>query len=87
MVAAPARDDESVKFQWFSHWYPVLPLSFLETDKPSKYKVLGIDMVLWPDEDGKWRAAKDACPHRCAAALPMFLQSLPCMGFRVLVVP
>ena len=66
MVSASSHDGDRVEFKWFQQWYPVLPVSYLDQDKPNKYRVLGLDVVLWPDQDGKWRAAKDVCPHRQA---------------------
>ena len=64
MVPAPMHDGEKVEYKWYQQWYPVLPLSYMERNKPNKYKVLGVDIALWLDQDSKWRAAKDVCPHR-----------------------
>ena len=64
-MPAPVHDADPIRFNWFAQWYPVLPLSYLEGDKPTKLKLLGLDIVLWPDQEGTWRAGRDQCPHRC----------------------
>ena len=33
---------------------------------PTTLQLLGMDLVIWPDQQGEWRAAKDQCPHRWA---------------------
>jgi phenylpropionate dioxygenase-like ring-hydroxylating dioxygenase large terminal subunit len=46
-------------------WYPVLPLDQIET-APQSFQLLGENLVLWKDEEGDPRAAKNRCCHRSA---------------------
>jgi phenylpropionate dioxygenase-like ring-hydroxylating dioxygenase large terminal subunit len=36
-------------FNWFKAWYPVVPVEFLDDEKPHAFKLLGIDIVVWND--------------------------------------
>lgn len=46
-------------------WYPVIPVSHLK-DGPKPFRLLGKDLVLWLDGEGKPAAMDDRCCHRTA---------------------
>ncbi|XP_038695783.1 protochlorophyllide-dependent translocon component 52, chloroplastic-like isoform X2 [Tripterygium wilfordii] len=55
------------KFDWFSQWYPVMPVCDLDKRVPHAKKILGLDVVLWWDRnEGAWKVFDDSCPHRLA---------------------
>ncbi|XP_004308605.1 PREDICTED: protochlorophyllide-dependent translocon component 52, chloroplastic-like [Fragaria vesca subsp. vesca] len=55
------------KFDWYAHWYPLMPVCDLDKRVPHAKKVLGIDVVVWWDRNGSaWKVFDDACPHRLA---------------------
>lgn len=54
------------KFVWKKNWYPVALIEDLPVSKPVPFQLLGINMVLWRDSEGRWRAFRDSCPHRLA---------------------
>lgn len=77
---ADTRTDTSADqatFQWTKQWYPLVPLKLLEESQGEGYasgvpeiqrqSILGRDIVLWKDSEGKWRAVEDRCAHRLAA--------------------
>ncbi|CAD7701387.1 unnamed protein product [Ostreobium quekettii] len=84
-VAAPERqaeqqEEEAIgneKFVWAKHWYPIVPLEWLEEARGEGYEsglpqiqrqtILGRDIVVWKDAEGEWRAVEDRCSHRLAA--------------------
>lgn len=41
-------------------------VSELDPTRPHPATLLGVDLVLWRDGGGDWRAFRDACPHRLA---------------------
>ena len=46
-------------------WYPVHYVEDLDKTKPTKFTLLGQDLVIWWDQQaGCWRAFADQCPHR-----------------------
>lgn len=47
-------------------WYAVAVLEHLDPAKPTPTQLLGMDLVLWRDSSGMWRAFQDCCPHRLA---------------------
>ncbi len=51
-------------FQWTKQWYPVAIVEFLDPFRPHSMQLLGKDIVLWRDKQGKWSCFEDACPHR-----------------------
>ncbi|WJX53181.1 hypothetical protein P8452_39207 [Trifolium repens] len=58
---------ESEKFDWYSQWYPLMPICDLDKRAPHAKKVMGIDVVIWWDRnEGEWKVFDDACPHRLA---------------------
>ncbi len=57
----------SPKFDFFQHWYPVIPVEDLDPLKPTKVILLGISLVVWkPVNSEKYRVFLDRCPHRLA---------------------
>jgi len=64
-------------FQWTKQWYPIVPLNLLEESQVEGFasgipeiqrqSILGRDIVVWKDSEGKWRAVEDRCAHRLAA--------------------
>ncbi len=46
-------------------WYCLFPLADLG-DEPRAFRLLGEDMAVWKDSQGKPRAVQDRCPHRTA---------------------
>jgi nitrite reductase/ring-hydroxylating ferredoxin subunit len=58
---------DSEKFDWYSQWYPLMPICDLDKRAPHAKKVMGIDVVIWWDRnEGEWKVFDDACPHRLA---------------------
>ncbi|TXG65828.1 hypothetical protein EZV62_007103 [Acer yangbiense] len=55
------------KFEWFSQWYPVMPVCELDKRVPLAKKILGLDVVVWWDRNESiWKVFDDTCPHRLA---------------------
>jgi phenylpropionate dioxygenase-like ring-hydroxylating dioxygenase large terminal subunit len=46
-------------------WYPVIPLSSL-AEGPKPFRLLGQDLVIWLDGEGRPAAMDDRCCHRTA---------------------
>eukprot|EP00879_Flechtneria_rotunda_P000993 GHRR01001127.1.p1 GENE.GHRR01001127.1~~GHRR01001127.1.p1 ORF type:complete len:589 (+),score=133.13 GHRR01001127.1:142-1908(+) len=61
----PAKQHQ--QFDWFKCWYPMAIVDELDPAVPHPAQLLAIDMVLWRDNTGTWRAFQDRCPHRLAA--------------------
>lgn len=60
-------DNEHEKFDWYSEWYPIMPVCDLDKRVPHAKKVLGLDVVVWWDRNEKeWKVFDDTCPHRLA---------------------
>ena len=51
-------------FQWTKQWYPVAVIECLDPSKPHSIQLLGKNLVLWRDKQGKWNCFEDLCPHR-----------------------
>lgn len=57
----------SADFNFFQHWYPILPVADLVPDRPIAARLLGMPLAIWkPDEASSYRAFIDCCPHRLA---------------------
>ncbi|CAI0557935.1 unnamed protein product [Linum tenue] len=55
------------KFDWYSQWYPVMPVCDLDKREPHAKQVLGMDVVVWWDRnENAWKVFDDMCPHRLA---------------------
>ncbi|GMG98786.1 hypothetical protein Nepgr_000626 [Nepenthes gracilis] len=68
-IALPADEfaDQSSKFTWRDHWYPVSLIEDLDPRLPTPFQLLGRDIVLWFDKStSQWVALEDRCPHRLA---------------------
>ncbi|MDJ0557199.1 MAG: Rieske 2Fe-2S domain-containing protein [Microcoleaceae cyanobacterium MO_207.B10] len=53
-------------FSWTKQWYPVTPISYLDSSHPTPITLLGKRLVIWRDKQQKWIAMDDACPHKLA---------------------
>ncbi|PNX67096.1 protochlorophyllide-dependent translocon component chloroplastic-like, partial [Trifolium pratense] len=42
---------DSEKFDWYSQWYPLMPICDLDKRAPHAKKVMGIDVVIWWDRN------------------------------------
>lgn len=68
-VISPETEEteESSKFTWRDHWYPVSLLEDLDARVPTPFQLLGRDVVLWFEKSSnQWVAFDDKCPHRLA---------------------
>ncbi|KAL3805999.1 hypothetical protein ACHAXA_006419 [Cyclostephanos tholiformis] len=36
-------------FDWFKSWHPIVPVEFLDIERPHAFKLLGMDIVVWND--------------------------------------
>ncbi|CAI9108158.1 OLC1v1007698C3 [Oldenlandia corymbosa var. corymbosa] len=62
-----AKVVQDEKFDWYSHWYPVMPVCDLDKRRPHGKKVIGMDIVAWWDRnENEWKVFDDTCPHRLA---------------------
>ena len=54
-------------FNFWQHWYPLLPVEDLEPEKPNTAMVLGIPLVIWRSpKSTEYQVFLDRCPHRLA---------------------
>ncbi len=53
-------------FSWTKQWYPITPISYLEPSHPTPITLLGKKLVIWRDQQQKWVAMDDTCPHKLA---------------------
>lgn len=53
-------------FSWTKQWYPVATIDMIDPTKPHPTQLLGVDLVVWRDGEGKWNVFEDKCPHRLA---------------------
>ena len=54
-------------FDFFQHWYPLLPVEDIDPQKPTTATLLGIPLVIWKPEDSlTYQIFLDRCPHRLA---------------------
>ena len=55
------------EFNFFQHWYPLIPIEDLEPQKPKPITLLGRRLVIWkPTKSETYRVFLDQCPHRLA---------------------
>lgn len=55
------------EFNFFQHWYPLIPTEDLESQKPKSMTLLGKRLVIWkPTQSETYRVFLDQCPHRLA---------------------
>ena len=55
----------SVGFEWREAWYPVMPASYADVERPNAFELLGLRLVLWKS-GAEWATVANACPHRLA---------------------
>ncbi|CAN0162824.1 unnamed protein product [Ectocarpus sp. 12 AP-2014] len=53
-------------FNWHKQWYPVLSEKDSDPGKAHAVQLLGKDLVVWRNTEGRWSAFDDRCPHRAA---------------------
>lgn len=54
-------------FDFFQHWYPLLPVEDIEPQKLTTATLLGIPLVIWkPPSSSTYQVFLDRCPHRLA---------------------
>jgi len=49
---------------YINFWYPIIRSEDLAMDTPEKVMVLGVNLVVFRDEDGEARVLSDTCVHR-----------------------
>ncbi|KAL4308455.1 hypothetical protein GQ457_01G048660 [Hibiscus cannabinus] len=63
----PEVESGKEKFDWYSQWYPVMPVCDLDKTVPQAKRILGLDLVVWWDRnESEWKVFDDTCPHRLA---------------------
>ncbi|WP_008309031.1 Rieske 2Fe-2S domain-containing protein [Leptolyngbya sp. PCC 6406] len=63
---APGGPDPD-KFDWAEAWYPVHYVEDLDPQRPTRFTLLGQDLVIWWEPQAKaWRVFANQCPHRLA---------------------
>jgi len=66
-IAIPAGGTDPNRFDCKEAWYPVHYIQDLSKTEPTKFTLLGQDLVIWWDATAEtWRAFEDQCPHRLA---------------------
>lgn len=61
------QDSTDSTFNFFQHWYPIVPLEDLDPERPIAIILLGQRMVVWkPRFSTAYRVFVDQCPHRLA---------------------
>lgn len=65
--ALPAGGPDPDRFDWAEAWYPLHYVEDLDQRQPTRFTLLGRDVVIWWDAQGSaWRVFEDKCPHRLA---------------------
>ena len=55
------------EFDFFQHWYPLLPIEDLDPKQPKAMTLLGVHLVIWkPKASETVQVFLDQCPHRLA---------------------
>lgn len=54
------------EFNFFHHWYPLLPVEDIAPNQPTAIAILGIRLVVWKPKSSDFRVFLDRCPHRLA---------------------
>ncbi|QHU99803.1 aromatic ring-hydroxylating dioxygenase subunit alpha [Synechocystis sp. CACIAM 05] len=63
----PAGGLDQSKFDCRAVWYPLAYEEDLDKRKPSRFTLLGEDLVIWWEANSQqWRVYADQCPHRLA---------------------
>ncbi|MBD1843840.1 Rieske 2Fe-2S domain-containing protein [Cyanobacteria bacterium FACHB-63] len=67
LTELPAGGTDPARFDCKEAWYPVHYVRDLSKTEPTKFTLLGQDLVIWWDAKSEiWRAFEDQCPHRLA---------------------
>ena len=54
-------------FNFFQHWYPVIPLEDIDPNYPTPVTLLGLRLVIWkPKSSAHYQVFLDQCLHRLA---------------------
>ena len=48
-ITTVATAEEEEKFDWFKTLLPLMPVEYLDHEKPTPFKLLGMDIVVWND--------------------------------------
>ncbi|WP_333165278.1 Rieske 2Fe-2S domain-containing protein [Microcoleus sp. Pol12B4] len=55
------------EFNFFEHWYPMIPLEDLDPKQPTSVTLLGLRLVIWKSKSSEtFQVFLDRCPHRLA---------------------
>ena len=55
------------EFNFFQHWYPLIPIEDIDPQRPTSLTLLGMRLVIWkPSNSETYRVFLDQCPHRLA---------------------
>ncbi|HEY9888682.1 MAG TPA: Rieske 2Fe-2S domain-containing protein, partial [Candidatus Obscuribacterales bacterium] len=66
-AALPVGGVDSDRFDWAEAWYPVHYIDDLDQTRPTRFTLLGQDIVIWWEPiAATWRVFVDQCPHRLA---------------------
>ena len=49
IIDEDAEVEEDANFDWFKTWLPLMPVEFLDREKPTPFKLLGMDIVVFND--------------------------------------
>lgn len=67
MVTIPAGGSVQNRFDVLEAWYPIHYVQDLDKRVPTKFTLLGTDVVIWWDNSTEsWSVFEDKCPHRLA---------------------
>ncbi|CAN0442832.1 unnamed protein product, partial [Ectocarpus sp. 8 AP-2014] len=50
----------------FVQWYPVLAADHVDPGRAHPVQLLGKNLVVWRNKEGRWSCFDDRCPHRAA---------------------
>ncbi len=56
----------TTQFSWTQNWYPISPLSYLDSSIPTPVTLLGKKLVIWQNKNQQWVVMDDQCPHKLA---------------------
>lgn len=63
-IAEFVVENSEGSFDWKDYWYPIAYEWDIPDGELYSFTLLETPLVIWRDIDGKFRAFKDACPHR-----------------------
>lgn len=57
----------STNFNFFQHWYPLIPIEDIDPKRPTAVTLLGMPLVIWRSPaSSEYGVFLDQCPHRLA---------------------